>query len=186
MGDRLWRALTCLALGSTEISISKKKAKATTHFQILPLLWTVNTSKMNWICILWLHHARIWFIFDKWLFLGVLTLSWPYDAMCPQFKNFISFQVPPSSQEQERIFARDEGIFLQVSFPAELQTHTSHLESNQWPEFSWGQPWGREAWKNRRMRYCLGIPWYLCYKMDYMGRAHQVPPSITHAQDKML
>lgn len=128
MGDRLWRALTCLALGSTEISISKKKAKATTHFQILPLLWTVNTSKMNWICILWLHPARIWFIFDKWLFLGVLTLSWPYDAMCPQFKNFISFQVPHPLKSRKESLPETREFSFRYHFLLSCK-HTHHIWS---------------------------------------------------------
>ena len=42
---------------------------------------------------------------------------------------------------------------------------------------------GVEKWKDEILvRYSL----VSLYKMDYMGRAHKVSASVTHAQDKML
>lgn len=101
------------------------------------------------------------------------------------FKNFILFQVPPSSQEQERIFPKEEEILPQVSFPASLQTYASHSKSNQWPKFSCGQHWGLGGgeWKEEILsRY----PLVSSLQNGYMGRVQGVVASVTHAKDKTL
>lgn len=51
--------------GSPWSSKHLKEAKPIRHFQILPSLQTVSTSKKKWICAPWLYSIRIWIILDK-------------------------------------------------------------------------------------------------------------------------
>lgn len=88
--------------GSPGRSKQIKEAKPMRHFQTLPFLYIVSTRKTNWaeFCDYTLPEPDL---FWTSVCFQSTILSWPYDVMFIQFKNFAPFQVlmtlPPQQQK---------------------------------------------------------------------------------------